>query len=56
MNNKTRFGNKSLLVQLVIAITGIAWGTVAQAGSLQLHGGGATFPAPLYEQIGRAHV
>ena len=50
MNNKTRFGNQFLLVQLVIAIAGIAWGTVAQAGSLQLHGGGATFPAPLYQR------
>ncbi len=34
----------------VVCLAGIVEGTVAQAGSLELRGGGATFPAPLYQR------
>ncbi len=50
---------KSLLGQIIIAIASIACiagGTVAQAGNLELHGGGATFPAPLYQRWNDARI
>lgn len=52
MSIKISFGSGpwGLIFLTIACITGMVTCTVAQAGSLELRGGGATFPAPLYQR------
>jgi phosphate transport system substrate-binding protein len=52
MNSKLSLGNGpwSLIIFAALCFAGMVEGTFAQAGSLELRGAGATFPAPLYQR------
>jgi len=52
MSSKINFGRGpwGLVFFAVACCTGMVEGAVAQTGNLELYGGGATFPAPLYER------
>ncbi len=52
MSSKTRFakGHRGLIFFAIACLAGMAEGTAVQAGGLELRGGGATFPAPLYQR------
>ena len=52
MNNKISVGNRPWAFMLVamVCCAGMLEDAAAQAGDVELHGGGATFPAPLYQR------
>ncbi|MEI7868993.1 MAG: phosphate ABC transporter substrate-binding protein PstS [Candidatus Methylumidiphilus sp.] len=52
MNNKISGGGslRGLMLLAIACLAGIAEGAFAEAGDLELRGGGATFPSPLYRR------
>lgn len=52
MNHKISVGNRPWVLVLVamVCCAGMLADAAAQAGDVELHGGGATFPAPLYQR------